>query len=292
MKINFLILVHHRPNQVAKLVDVLLNYPHSKVYIHVDLKAADTFTELKLRYKQNQRVELIDERYKVYWGSFNQVCATLSLIKASAKNPADYFCLISGQDFPTQPIHAFADFLKAGNGSDYLVNFKLPDEQWGEEGGLGRLNKYWLNVKSRNGSFFRNKAGALIYLIHKVTGFRRKLRYNYFGGSNWFNLSAKSINYILQFLEKNPSYLNEFKYSRSADEIFIQSIVMNAPGTIKVVSEDLRLVDWVSGPEFPRTFRKEDFNKIVNSEDKFFARKFDEETDAEIINLLHEHCNK
>lgn len=292
MKINFLILVHRSAGQCQRLIDNLLSCSGSTVFVHVDLKAETVYSELKQLYANQSNVKIISERYKVYWGSYNQICATLALIKESSKREADYFCLLSGQDFPIKPIKEFADFLNRDSSREYLVNFKLPDAQWGEDGGLGRLNRYWINVISRDGSFFRNKLGALIYSFHKLTGYRRKLKYTYYGGSNWFNLTNNSVKYILKFLDEHPDYLLEFKYSRSADEMFVQSIVLNSPYAVNAVSNDLRFVDWISGPEFPRTFRGEDFERLVTSGDKFFARKFDETVDLTIIDKLNEYCRK
>ena len=48
----------------------------------------------------------------------------------------------------------------------------------------------------------------------------------------------------------------------------------------------LRYVDWSSGPEFPRTMRVDDYDKIRNS-DCLFARKFNRDVDRVIIDKIY-----
>jgi hypothetical protein len=186
----------------------------------------------------------------------------------------------------------FADFLQKSENKEFLVNFKLPDSQWDGEGGLNRLNFYWRNKKSREKSFFSDKLNGVIWWLHKITGYRRKLRFDYYGGSNWFTLTGTSVKYIKEFVEREPSYLKEFRYSRTADEIFVQSLIMNSPLKSKVISDDLRFTDWITGPEFPRVMRLEDLERLMAIKDKFFARKFDESVDLNILKQLDEYIRK
>jgi hypothetical protein len=292
MKLGFLILAHKNAGQCIRLVDALLEYHHSSVAIHVDKKAEEVYTTLREHYAGNEQVFFSKERFPVYWGSYNQVRATLELIRLTSKMNSDYFSLLSGQDFPIQPLNTFAQFLKQSAGTEFLVNFKLPDAQWEGEGGLNRLNLYWRNVKNREHSFFSAKLNGFMWRIQQITGYRRKLHYTYYGGSNWFTLSAAALRYINGFIDREPAYLAEFRNSRCADEIFVQSVIMTSPYKEKVVSDDLRFVDWSSGPEFPRVFRNEDYERLISIKNKFFARKFDESVDLTILNRLDKHVRE
>ncbi len=290
MTIGFLILAHKNANQCLNLIDSLLHYKKAYVYVHVDLKADVVNFKLLETYKNNPRVEIINSRYKVYWGSYNQILATLALIQQSNKNKLlNYFCLLSAQDFPIKPLQLFANFLAENNGTEFMVNFKLPDKQWDGEGGLNRLNFYWRNQKNKQKNFLSDKLDSIIYYFHKISGFRRKLKYTYYGGSNWFILTHHAIYHITEFIKNNPGYLKEYKHSRCADEMFIQSILLNSEFKNKVIAYDLRYVDWKSGPDFPKVFVTYDFEKLISLENKFFARKFDEIIDAEILVKLKKY---
>lgn len=51
----------------------------------------------------------------------------------------------------------------------------------------------------------------------------------------------------------------------------------------------MRLIDWDRGR--PYTFRKEDYDEIMAS-DCFFARKFDEKVDFDIVELIYNEIKK
>ncbi len=48
----------------------------------------------------------------------------------------------------------------------------------------------------------------------------------------------------------------------------------------------MRYVDWDSGPEYPRTLRINDYEKVMETKN-LFARKFDETVDMEIIDKIY-----
>jgi hypothetical protein len=288
MKIGFLILAHKNPFQLTMLIDALLSYEGATIFLHIDRKSESLFQQIRQKYQNSERVELISERYKVYWGSYNQIRATLALIKAAGKATGpEYFCLLSGQDMPVQPVKNLASFLTKNKGIEYLVNFKLPDPQW-YQGGLDRLRNYHINIA--NHGYLSHRINTVIARLQNYTGIKRRLRYELYGGSNWFNLSAEAIKYIVKYIEQHPEYLRQFRHSSCADEIFVQSIILNSDFRSRVVADDLRFIDWSSGPEYPRLLRNSDFDKLVQVKDKFFARKFDEEKDRVIIERLHKHA--
>ena len=197
----------------------------------------------------------------------------------------EYCVLLSGQDLPTKPINELANFLIKNKGKEYLSYFKLPDAQW-EDGGLNRIKHFSFDID--NHPYLSNKVNTLISRLQNFLRIKRPLKYDYFGGPNWFNLSGHALKYISQYVKENPDYLKHFKFTRCADEIFIQTILLNSEFKELVISNDLRLIDWGSGPEYPKIWRNADENELFNVDNKFFARKFDEEIDCNIIQKLHQ----
>jgi hypothetical protein len=286
MKLVFLILVHKNARQVAGLIDCLLRYPHSEVLVHVDLKSPEVYAELYEKYGESHRVKLIAKRYKVFWGSYGQVMATHALMAEAASIPGTFYgVLLSGQDMPIKPVKDFAAFLERSQGRQFLVNFRLPDNQW-QDGGMNRLGYYHVDIEGH--SWLSNRINAVIRRLQDIAGLKRRVSQPLYGGSNWFNLSSDAVRYFCDYIGKNPKYLRQFRHSRCADEIFVQSVIMNSPIRESVVPDDLRMIDWGSGPEFPRVWRLEDLERLLGAEDKFFARKFEPVTDAAIIKALHE----
>ncbi len=288
MKLGFLILAHRYPKQLKNLIESLLLVNSSKIYIHIDLKALNNFNELIKFYSTNNRVVFIEKKYKVFWGSYSQILATYELIKTAVKNNSEnYFMLLSGQDFLIKKPIDLMNFFEANITELFLLNFKLPNQSW-KYNGLNRLGHY--RILLENHPWLSNKLTNLISCIQSKLGFVRKVKFQQYGGSNWFNLPLDALKLIVNYVEKNPSYLKSFKHSLCADEIFIQSIILNSEFKNKVISEDLRYINWSDGPEYPKILRLEDYEKMINSENKFFGRKFDEAVDNEVILKLKNYC--
>ena len=92
----------------------------------------------------------------------------------------------------------------------------------------------------------------------------------------------------------NPSaarFKTFYRRSFIPDEAFFQTLMMNSVNQGEVVNDDLRTIDWVPDGDIklrPRTFVTADRLRLTLSPD-LFARKFDEEEDAEIFDLLEAH---
>ena len=287
MKIGFLILAHRYPTQLENLIHSLLTFPDASVYVHIDQKSEELYKNISEIFSGTNQVVFLQERYSVYWGSFNQIQATFALIKkAVERKHEDYFMLLSGQDFLIKKPETLIQFFTENKGKQFLVNFQLPDSQW-KDGGLNRLAYYSIDIDGH--PWFTNKVNTLIERLHRYSGFKRKTKFQQYGGSNWFNLDFNAMKYIVQFINSNPEFYKSFKYTRCADEIFIQSILMNSNFASQVVSDDLRFIDWSSGPEYPRILRSADLDRMVHAKHKFFGRKFDSTVDAKILDELSQY---
>jgi len=267
----------------------LLKDPDSTLFVHVDKKSEEVYQFLKKEFANEPRIIFTKKRYRVYWGSYNQIRATLHLIEAAnAKGKYDYHTLLSGQDLPIKPIAAFKKYLDAHRGTEYMMNFKLPSPaNWGGNGGFDRMHYYWIDALIPKYSYTFGKINGLIHRTQNIFGYKRKVPFDLYGGANWFTLSGKAIEYIVTYLKDNPSFLKHFKWSRCADEMIAQTLILNSPFKEKVVNDDLRFVDWATGPEFPKILRAADHERMAQAETKFFGRKFDEKVDAAIIETIY-----
>ena len=287
MRIGFLILAHRYPDQLKDLIRSLMKFPSSRIYIHVDKKSDSLFQQLQQLYSDHNQVVFLEERYPVYWGSFNQIRATFALMKkANAFGTEDFFMLLSGQDFLIKKPDLVLDFLRNNPAKQFVVHFKLPDSQW-KYGGMNRLGHYSFDIPGR--PWLTNKLNAFLEKIQVTFRLQRNVSFQQYGGSNWFNLTREALSYSVNFVLNNPKFLNSFRYSRCADEMFVQSILMNSAFKNQVVSDDLRYIDWGSGPEYPRILRDEDLEKMLNAENKFFGRKFDATIDSAVLNKLNHY---
>lgn len=75
------------------------------------------------------------------------------------------------------------------------------------------------------------------------------------------------------------------KHTRCADELFLQTVVMNSNLKSRVTGYNLRHIDFNRGR--PYTWREEDLSELLNSKD-LFARKFNEDVDGIVIEKLYQ----
>jgi hypothetical protein len=113
-----------------------------------------------------------------------------------------------------------------------------------------------------------------------------------YGGSQWWTLSRDAIAYIVRFIDKNPMFLNFFRYSFIPDELFIQTILSNSQFAANIYNDDLRVVGWhYFEPEAPHGIvRMKHFKTLQDApENKLYARKFNPEVDSDILFALRDH---
>lgn len=292
MKIAIIILIHEYNEQQKKLIKHLAK--DFDVYVHIDKKL-------------NINIEDIDcenvfafKEYKVYWGSFNQIRATLLLYKEADKNKYDRYCFISGNDIPLVSNSDLVSFFSKNKG-EYLAFDKLPVSFWGGNGGLDRMDYYYTNMQCRGKiNIFVKLYGKILNRINlqiviPILKMLKIKRSNdgivFYGGTNWMDLSRSCVEQIVMFTEKNPEFINRFKYTRNADEIFFQTIICNYVKDVELNKNCLRYIDWFTGPELPRVLRYEDYSKMKSS-NCLFARKVDSKIDTKIIDTIYSEIDE
>lgn len=313
MFINYLILAHHFPAQLKKLVD-RLNDENVYFYIHIDV-TSDIKAFKKLIQLEN--VLFLDERVNAMWGNYTIVQATLIGMKNIAKDRRSGFTiLLSGQDYPLASNKYIRNFFDV-HCNCHFIDIKLLQEAWPGEYTY-KLYKYYLNLtpKRANGLFisyfldvpfisFLKTSFRLIKNGIKQRDFRLCLSifksfkkrispipYHY-GGSQWWALPNETIKMILNYAVENPSYLHFHKYTYIPDEIFFHTLIKilaDKHPEIKILPS-LTYVNWKKlDYDFPAVFGSINFDELTKakSNGKLFARKFEAHIDAGIFDLLDE----
>lgn len=273
MKVAHLILTHKNPAQLGILLD-MLQHKQFDFYIHVDKKSnLQHFIHLK----EKPNVFFVKNRVKIYWGDYGTIAATINGYQEilAGKTEYDYINVISGQDLPLKPPGEIFDFFVHKNGSEFITC----EPVFGSWNVGPRVTDYHL-VNWRFPGKYR-----LQEFLTKILP-RRKFPFNYelVGRANWFTLTTDAVRYLLDFIGKNNSIVRYFKYCWGADEIMFPTILYNSPFKSKIV-ENLVYVDWSEGNAHPKLLMMEDYQKLKSS-GKLFARKFDQEKDAAIIEKL------
>lgn len=290
--IGFVLLVHKNPGQVQRLVERLSSTGH--ISLHVDRGAsAEIYRELRERLANYRDLTWLQRR-RTSWGGFALVEATLDGMKEAALRRADYTVVLSGQDYPIQPLHTLEEFLHQSAGRSYLRHYRLPNPEWPPDGML-RFERWHFNDIPIRQPWLRKRArNALVTLFNGLLPGRRLPEPLVpFGGPQWWCLHSRCVEYVLAFTLQHPGVARFFRHVRIPDEAYFHTVLLNSDLAATIENRMLTFVDW-GGPPYPRILHEADFPALVKC-GVYFARKFDaavapgvlDRLDNELLGLPH-----
>jgi hypothetical protein len=273
MKIACLILTHKNPEQLQRIIKAM-QHPAIDIYIHVDKKVdIHAFADLE----NESNVFFIKNRVKVYWGSYSVIQATLNGFAEIIPKSYDYINVMSAQDFPLKPASFIYEYIKKRRGTEFVTCLSV-DKQW-QEAKIRVTNYFFMNWRFP-GRFRLEK------IINAVLPKRKfPLNYEIVGKECWFTITTAAAIYIVDFIKKHPEAVRFFKFTWTADELMIPTILYNSQFKDRI-SDNLVYIDWSESLDaHPKIFKMKDAEKLSQSE-KLFARKFDVAVDEEILSYL------
>ena len=213
-------------------------------------------------------------KYAVEWGDYRHLKAIVLLMREAYRHTdIEYFHLITGSDYPIPPTTEFKAFCEAHRHDNYLEHFPLPHADWGKEGGLNRIDYYWLSPNST-----RSKGAQLtrkLVNMQRRLGIKRGFKYfdgNLCGGGTYWSLSREAIKVALNYLDYHPDYLRRFRMTSIAEEICLPTLWCNSG--ISLINDYKRYIDWGPDGANPQVLTENDYDKMVSS-GALFARKME-----------------
>ncbi len=247
MKIAYLILAHNHPLHLTRLISALQT-EHAHIFLHIDKKSQDMICP-----SITNTLTVIKNTVTVNWGGFSIVQATLNLLQeATAAGEYDYFILLSGADYPLRSNASILRFLQHYNGKEFMNLYKMPEANKT----LDRIEYFYIEKKfhfassslsKRANTFMREMNKLLRTPLLKRRYPQQYAYFTLYAGSQWWALSKPCVDYILQFVHRNPEYSKFYKYTRVPDEMFFHTIIGNSPFKENVVSAFI-YADWKTGP--------------------------------------------
>ena len=299
MKIAYLILAHHMPVHLNKLLDAL-NSEESVFFIHVDLKSDINFFQ---RFKETN-VKLIDERVNLNRFGFSNPIAMINLITAAqSENCFDYYIILSGQDYPIKSNAYIQKYLSKNKGTSFINFYPL----------FKGADMYDWVTKHYYVDYYASFPKLIVKHIKRIEDLinrflpERKLPFGYipYRGSQWTCLYKDVVIYLLYFInstQEGKEILNFFKSVKCPEEILFQTIIINSKfaKTCRYFDRDvlnnnkfmknenkayLHYIDWDPDREDPAILDESDFVAISKSE-FLFARKFDEVKSRRLLEMI------
>ena len=274
----YLIMIHNNLPQFEILLQCL-DYEKNDIYVHVDKKLKEFTPEKYKKIIKKGNLFILPKRINIKWGGFTQIECELELLKEATKTNHSYYHLISGADMPLKNQNDIYNFFENHYGMEF-IHF---DEKELRNEYRNRINKYYLFTGKKK-SIIKKIINKLFLLLQ----FKKNRIDNNIvlgKGANWFTITDKLANYVLSY-EKEIRKM--YKYTLTADEMFLQTLVLNSEFKEKLYNQKfnddyssiLYCIDWKRGN--PYVYKEEDFNELMNSK-MLFARKFDINIDKNII---------
>ena len=289
MQIAYLILAHHQPNHLARLIRAL-DGPECSFFVHIDAKADEAM--FRARVAGMGKVAFVKQRQEVNWGGYSMIQATLALLAVARESGRSYdrFSLLSGSDFPIKPnAQILSDF---GSAKEFIrVDRRLALA--GADYHDTYVSFYW---------FMDAKDQRLMRLSGRMPRVKPLEYEPLYQGSQWWALTRDCIDYVLRFVATNERYCAFFQETQCPDEIFFQTIVKQSPFASRITHDfetasdpvafetcteaGCHFIDWYTpSPTRPKVLDLQDFDRLVKSK-CLFARKFDEVRSRELIEWL------
>jgi hypothetical protein len=289
VRIAYCVLAHKNAIQVDRLLN--------NIYSGEDLFYVNVFNGESSKTDWKKRVGThrihLNFKYGQSWGQFPVVSATLDAMQKVSNSSYDYFVNLSGQCYPIKSNVAIKQFFR-GKKNAFIEIEKLPSPLWGQMGGLDRIVF----------SYYKHPIRIVrYYILNSILGYelaeskrffrlprlKKRLPYNLelYGGSAYFCITKKHVDYILEYVKNNPELIKFFRRSFAPDETFFQTILVNSELKETIVNNNLRYIVWSGkGRKWaPVVFTIKDAEKLM-SYPALYARKFDIKRDKAILDLI------
>lgn len=275
----YMIMCHNNFELLKKLL-ILLDDERNDIYLHVD-KKANNFDSVSISSMVKHAQLMIIKRVQVNWGGYSLIKVELLLLEQAVKKNHSYYHLLSGVDLPLKTQDEIYKFFEDNAGNEFVA-IDNSTETGGEffdrigqyhflQDYIGRTSGY----KSALLEFFESKLISVQKLLHinrKILIYKKIYK-----GSNWFSITH---DFAIFLLSKKKEIKKNFGFGLCADELFLQTVIMESPFRNRIVNDCLRYIDWERGK--PYIFSIEDYERLLSC-GKLFARKFDYDTKPEII---------
>ncbi len=282
----YLIMAHNNLYVLEKLLK-LLDYEKNDIFLHVDKKCKE-FKAREFKNKLKKSNLYIVKRRTIEWASPSQMMCEIELLEqATTQYKYSYYHLLSGSDMPLKSqknIHSFFEKNKNKEFLNYCDKFDNTRTSC-----INLFNNIGRKHSKINSVKYKLRTEFIKLQLRLNYNHMRKYKMEIKKGANWFSITDNLARYIVD----NKNRIRKmFRYSICPDEHFLQTFLWDSKYRKNLYkpkimcTPNLRYIDWNRGQ--PYVFKKEDYNLLINC-NELFARKFDINTDKEIIDMIYDY---
>jgi hypothetical protein len=193
------------------------------------------------------------------------------------------YILLSGMDYPVRSNEEI--IRRIDNDEEYITIYKWPNHLHASS----YFKYYYFDCFSRREVNFKKRFFEGIEKLLRKLKIQKKFPFQLYTGYQWFILSHKYIQFILDTLQNERRYIKFFRTCRITSESCFHSIIGNSSLMNEKIKPYLTYVDF--GKEgYPALITKDYLSELKNG-DYLFARKFDDKSD-EIISMIDDVLRK
>lgn len=319
------ILAHKNYEQVERLVR-RLTCSGVDIYIHCDARWNEGYEELQ-RLKCDS-VFIVNKRFQTDTDTWRLIEAPMEMYRFASEDVQrqyKYYSLISGQDYPIVSIEEIVEDLNQNYPKPFIdctpydrdnwIYKKFDFYQFHKQFFMTRYQQYsrfyrWVNSKTKRG---RRQIKKPVHILEDFTHYledtydkvhnpKRKLdqlKVEIYGGSAWWILPDKIMEYIYSEYVKNDKYIRVISKSKTPEETFFQIMTMRSPlaDTVEINPKEMVLQNCKTYAYFfddnkpfkfhPYEFTISDTELLKKKSNTcYFARKFDITVDKDVFDWV------
>lgn len=294
MRLAYLIISHFNFEQTLRLFHKL-NHKDAYFVFHVSNKCEPQYYEKLHAALKDRENCFFSKRTNVMWGEFSLVQAVLNAIDTLIERNVnyDYAFLLSGQDYPIKSHKQIIETLSNNRGKQYVEFVPFSElnhvRYWIEKYHFWVGKRRFWHPHQRSENFI---IAIYNYILSLFLPKNRKLPKNLviYKGSTWWTLTKDCIEFLHQE-SRSPAgkkIIEYFKHTWHPTEFYVQTILMNSQYREGIINNDLRFIVWPENDNgHPKILTEADYKDIISC-DRLFARKFDMQVDATILDLIDE----
>lgn len=296
---NYLILAHKNFNQLKRLIHVLEDGA-SRFIIHLDASA--NLEDFKNKIGAYKNIFWVENREDCIWGDFSIVQATINALDFIINNHLEgYTILMSGQDYPIKSKQYIIDYLEQNQAYNHISIHRNPVSRAEPIFYKRRLTHYNFFLSKRRGDAvslpyfwsqsWKEKIKTLLFLSKnyqkadflKIFTPKTYPYTDFYQGHQWFGFNFETLRKVHRTIkEREQELLAFFKYVTVPDEFFFHTIIKN------LQKQDANILIKNSlTVNLPFNHDESHLQDLLNElPHKLFARKFDEDHNTKIFDLL------
>lgn len=274
MKHAVLIMAHKEIEHLCRLVRYFERDCY--VFIHID-KKSDIKKEDIRKLERLEQVAAVYRKFSVHWGGFSILrCEMFMLREALARCDAEYFHLISGQDYPVCPLNDFLDFFEENSGKSFIQYVHLPHPRW-EGCTFTRFQYFYIYDWMKNGK-------KSYRFVKKIVDFQKRHALkrrvpdcfdHLYGNSQWFSICRKAVSDLLDYTRSHPALYRRMWMTFAPEESYISTVLVNLNQGRDIVPCNYRYIRWkYENGSTPANLCMKHFHFLLERK-YLFARKFE-----------------